>query len=126
MTTAFDGRGIILFAHGSRDRLWHQPIEAVAQKIRALSHNTPVLCAYLEFTDPDLQSAVNQLLMQQVTVITILPMFLGIGKHARDDLPALVNQIQSDHRQAKLELRPAVSNDERFVELLALMALESR
>ena len=29
--------GIVLFAHGSRDPLWHKPIEAVSARIAALA-----------------------------------------------------------------------------------------
>ena len=45
---------IILFAHGSRDPLWHRPIQAVAQRIAKRDAQVLVRCAYLELTAPDL------------------------------------------------------------------------
>ena len=48
---------IILFGHGSRDALWHLPIQAVAERIRITSPNTTVTCAYLELTEPSLPDA---------------------------------------------------------------------
>ena len=86
-TTPIIHRGIVLFAHGSRDPLWHKPIEAVAAHIATLSPHTPVVCAYLELSTPDLETATGTLVQQGVQAITILPMFLGVGKHAREDLP---------------------------------------
>jgi sirohydrochlorin cobaltochelatase len=47
-------QGIVLFAHGSRDPLWHKPMEAVAAHIATASAQTPVEGAYLEISTPDL------------------------------------------------------------------------
>ena len=44
-------KAIVLFAHGSRDPLWHKPMEAVAAQIATQAPDTPVACAYLELVD---------------------------------------------------------------------------
>ena len=88
---------IILFAHGSRDPLWHQPIQAVAQRIQARDAKVLVACAYLELTQPDLPQAAQQLIDQGATELCIVPMFLGVGKHAREDLPVLVEALRRAH-----------------------------
>lgn len=118
-------RGIVLFAHGSRDPLWHKPMEAVAAHIATLSANTPVVCAYLELRAPDLSTAATTLVDAGIQSITIVPMFLGVGKHAREDLPVLVAQLRQQHPTVEFTLQPAVGEDARLVELLARMALDS-
>nr|WP_295771857.1 CbiX/SirB N-terminal domain-containing protein [Rhodoferax sp.] len=123
MTTPDTHRGIILFAHGSRDPLWHKPIEAVAAHIATLAPHTPVVCAYLELNAPDLAAATQTLLDRGVQGITILPMFLGVGKHAREDLPKLVVELQSAHPNVLFTLKPAVGEDARLVRLMAEIAL---
>ena len=87
MTDITFQHAIILFAHGSRDALWRRPIEAVANQIKQLSPDTQVACAYLELTEPDLQTTVAGLVQTGVNAIRIVPMFLGVGRHAREDLP---------------------------------------
>ena len=72
--------GVIFFAHGSRDPLWRQPIEAVAQALKARYPHALCACAYLELTEPDLATAAQGLIAQGCTHITILPMFLGTGR----------------------------------------------
>ena len=52
---------VILFAHGSRDPLWHRPVEAVAARMRALAPHVPVRCAYLELSTPALPDAAAEL-----------------------------------------------------------------
>lgn len=115
---------IILFAHGSRDPLWHKPIEAVAQCMRHMSPQTPVVGAYLELSTPDLPSAAQALLASGIQKVTIVPMFLGVGRHAREDLPVLVEALRQQHPQVVFTLRPAVGEDKRLVELLAQIALD--
>jgi sirohydrochlorin cobaltochelatase len=115
---------VILFAHGSRDPLWHRPVEAVATRMRALAPHVPVRCAYLELSTPALPDAAAELVAAGATAVRIVPMFLGTGRHAREDLPALVAQLRADHPATVFELPGAVGEDTRVIELLASMALE--
>lgn len=117
--------GVILFGHGSRDPLWHKPIEAVAAQIAALSPHTPVACAYLELSTPDLPTAVASLVARQVHSIRILPLFLGVGRHAREDLPVLVAALRTTYPDVAFTLNKAVGEEARLVQLLAQIAVES-
>lgn len=113
----------ILFGHGSRDPLWRVPIDTVAQRMLALAPQCCVRCAFLEITAPDLASTTAELVALGVTHITIVPMFLGVGRHAREDLPVLVRSLQVDYPQVRFYLQPSVGEDARVVELLAQIAM---
>jgi sirohydrochlorin cobaltochelatase len=119
MTSATPSRGIILLAHGSRDPLWRAPIEAVAARIRAGAPGAPVRCAYLELCAPTLPEAAAELAAAGVRAIRVFPLFFGVGKHAREDLPRLVGQIQASHPGIAVELLPTAGE---YPELTALMA----
>lgn len=116
-------RAIVLFAHGSRDPLWHRPIQAVADAIALRAPGTPVACAYLELSTPDLRTACAALIDQGARALTVVPMFLGVGKHAREDLPALMQQIHAQWPEIDFALQAAVGENPRLVELLADIAL---
>jgi sirohydrochlorin cobaltochelatase len=116
-------RAVILFAHGSRDPLWRGPIEAVAALAQRSAPEVPVRCAYLELCTPDLASSVQALLPLGVTSITVVPMFLGMGKHAREDLPQLMAELAQQHPQVRFAVRPAVGEDPEMIALLAQLAL---
>ncbi|WP_395057299.1 sirohydrochlorin chelatase [Polaromonas sp.] len=118
-----DRLGIILFAHGSRDPLWHVPIEAVAQAIRARDSQALVCCAYLELSTPDLAQAAADLIAAGARQLKIFPLFLGVGKHAREDLPRLVAQLRSQHPELVLELMPAAGEHPQLTDLMASIAL---
>lgn len=124
MTTSPPTQGVVLFAHGSRDPLWHKPMEAVATAIALTDPDTPVACAYLELSTPDLFSACERLLALGVRSIAVVPMFLGVGRHAREDLPQLMQELQQKHPAVAFKLRPAVGEDPRLIKLLSQIALE--
>ena len=113
-------QGIILLAHGSRDPLWKLPIEAVAAQIAPLAL---VRCAYLEHTAPDALQVASDLIALGASSIRVFPLFLGIGKHARSDIPALMEQIAAQHPGVHLELLPIAGEQPQVTALLAQLAL---
>ena len=117
-------RGIVLFAHGSRDTRWRAPVEAVAARIGELDPAVAVRCAYLEAATPDLATAVAELADVGVQAIDVLPIFLGVGKHLREDLPRLLESLQQARPQIDFTLRPVVGETAELVELLAKIALQ--
>lgn len=115
---------VVLFAHGSRDPLWHLPIQAVAQRLSANSPHLEVRCAYLELSPPDLPTVCQELAGLGCTHITVLPMFLGVGRHAREDLPVLVARMRETYPAIAFTLQAAVCEDPRLIQLLAQIAAE--
>ena len=115
---------VVLFAHGSRDAGWRAPIEAVAHQIRMLQPDVEVRCAYLEWTEPDLPRVVTELAISGARDIVVLPLFLGVGKHAREDLPLMIDRLRVQHPAVTLHLRPSVGEDHRLIETIARIALD--
>ncbi len=115
--------GFVLFAHGSRDPAWHKPIEAVAQRMRDIDPSVLVACAYLELTTPDLASCVARLHSQGAHAITVWPMFLGSGRHAREDLPRLMDELARQYPDISFALKPAVGEHPDVLEAMARAAL---
>ena len=115
-------RAIVLFAHGSRDPLWHRPIQAVAERISA--QQTKVACAYLELSTPSLLDAVQALVNQGCTHVRVVPMFLGVGKHVREDLPVMLQALRDAHPTVTFDPLPAVGEHTDLLDLMARIALD--
>ena len=115
--------GIILFAHGSRDALWRAPIEAVATTIRERQPGTLVRCAYLELCEPTLPDAARTFVAAGCRHLRIFPLFLGVGKHAREDLPLLVAQIRAGHPDVSIEVMATAGESPALIALMAELAL---
>ena len=117
--------GLILLAHGSRDPLWRQPIEAVQQAVLLAQPDLPCVCAYLDACAPDLETAAQALLAKGVTHIMVLPLFLGTGKHAREDIPRLLEILRAQHPDCQFELETPAGENPRMTALLAELAIEA-
>ena len=123
MTTS--SSAVVLFSHGSRDPLWRAPLEAVATHIQAAQPHRPVACAYLELCEPDLGQVVQTLVDKGAAAITVVPMFLGTGKHAREDLPLLVGELRTQHPGITFHVQQAIGEDTRMTALMAHIACET-
>ncbi len=116
-------QGVILFAHGSRDPKWREPVEAVADTIRLRQRGVAVSSAYLELCEPSLPDAAAKMAADGVCSIRIFPIFFGVGKHAREDLPALVAGLRTSHPDVMFALLPAAGEHPEVIALLAEIAL---
>jgi sirohydrochlorin cobaltochelatase len=117
-------RGIVLFAHGSRDERWRAPVEAVARRVAELDPKVLVACAYLELVAPDLRTAAQTLLAQGARSVRVLPLVPGMGRHAREDLPRLIGGLRIEHPGVEFTLAGPVGEEPEVIELLAQKALQ--
>lgn len=118
-------RGVILFAHGSRDPRWRDPMESVADRMRAQEPETAVMCAFLELATPDIAEAASALISDGAQSLRVVPMFLGMGKHAREDLPELVEALRLAHPNIPVSVARAIGEEVEVTDLLARIALRS-
>ena len=116
---------VVLFAHGSRDARWREPVEAVARRMTARQPDVPVACAYLELVEPDLPTAAGRLIADGARTLRVVPLFLGMGKHVREDLPQLVDALRAAHPDVVFSLAPAVGETTEVIDLLADIALRN-
>ena len=110
--------GIVLFAHGSRDREWAHPFQ---QLVLALSEkvDVPVRLAFLELMRPQLDEAIALLAADGVGSIRVVPVFLGQGGHVKEDLPRLIAAAQKKHAGVSIRLEPAIGEQASVIEAIA-------
>ena len=106
--------GIVLFAHGSRDRDWARPFRQLADTLRK---SGPVELAFLEFMQPSLEEAIASLARDGVQEIRVVPVFLGQGGHLKEDLPKLVAKAQ--RKGLSIRLEPAIGEQPSVIEAIA-------
>ncbi len=125
MTPSIKPLGIVLFAHGSRDPLWSRPIEAIAHAVSEAANTFLVRCAYLEMMTPSLESVIEELVLLGVTHIRIAPMFIGVGKHAREDLPEMTTRLVKHYPDIKLELMPSIGEHPELIAAISNILTKS-
>lgn len=115
--------GLLLFAHGARDPRWAEPFLAIADRIRRADPDRPVELAFLELMEPDLAQAARRLAAAGARRIDIVPLFLGMGGHLRNDLPPLVEAVRASLAEVELRLHPAIGENEAVIAVVASAAL---
>jgi len=112
-------RGIVLFAHGSRDRAWSKPFEALASSIKARAADAEVVIAFLETMEPSLEDAVHVLTRKGVSLIRVVPIFLAAGSHVREDLPKLLARVRASHPGLDIRADPPIGEEPAIIEAIA-------
>lgn len=110
--------GLLFLAHGSKVA---ETNETLKQYIEALSSRTAyayVKGAYLQLMDPDLHSAIEDLVDKGVTTIDIFPFFLFKGNHMLLDIPAEIEAAQNNHPGLRIRLMDSIGFDEGLVDLI--------
>ncbi|MFM0101420.1 CbiX/SirB N-terminal domain-containing protein [Paraburkholderia nemoris] len=113
--------GLVLFAHGARDVRWREPFERLAEKVRAArgSDAGAVLLAFLELMEPDLPTAVGDLVSDGCSVVTVVPVFFGQGGHVRRDLPEVIERCRGAYPSVEIRCAIAVGEDEGVLDAVA-------
>ncbi|CAE6754724.1 hypothetical protein R69746_03120 [Paraburkholderia aspalathi] len=113
--------GLVLFAHGARDVQWREPFERLAEKVRAArgADAGAVLLAFLELMEPDLPTAVGDLVSDGCSVVTVVPVFFGQGGHVRRDLPEVIERCRGVYPAVEIRCAIAVGEDEGVLDAVA-------
>ena len=120
-------QAVILLGHGSRDPLWSQPMQAMAQAITQARPDMPAVCAFLELCEPTAQQAIAQLLAAdaQIEQVVVYPVFLGMGLHLREDLPEIAQSLQQQFPAVAIHFTPALGMDAQLIALVSQSVLQS-
>ena len=108
--------GVVLFAHGSREPEWAQPFERIASQ---LSTSFIVELAYLERMRPTLEEAVSAVVNKGAKRIRIVPLFLGAGGHARNDLPKLAAAARARHAGVEIVVETTIGERQEITDAIA-------
>jgi sirohydrochlorin cobaltochelatase len=110
--------GIVLFAHGSRDRDWTRPFEQLAAKLSRQT-DAAVRLAYLELMQPSLGDVISALVGDGAKSIRVVPVFLGQGGHTKQDLPKLAATARERHPGIEITLEPPIGEQPSVIEAIA-------
>ena len=110
---------IVLFGHGARDERWKEPFIKIKELIQKESPHQRVELAFLELMEPNLETAISQLVDSKIQRIKVVPVFLGQGGHIRKDFPALLEECRRKYPQLDLSTQPAVGEDFGVLQAIA-------
>lgn len=112
------GGGLILFAHGSPDPRWSEPLHGLAGRVRALQPGRVVRIAYLERQTPTLAEVIEEL-APAGGPIDVAPVFWAANGHVQRDLPVLLEEARRRHPGLELRLGNVLSQTPGLLDFLA-------
>ena len=120
------GRAVILLAHGSRDPEWARPLRRLQRRLRSRLPGTPVELAFLELAVPAFDGALARLARRGAARVTVVPLFLGRGRHLRRDVASLLAGAKKRHPGVALEALPALGDAPAVLEAIAAWIADSQ
>lgn len=113
-------KALLLVAHGSRLQSSNDEFDALATRVRATLGDDydQVATAFLELTEPGIDTTLERLVAEGAEYIRVLPCFLLAGTHVRNDLPNLVQAARAQHPEVRIELLSHLAADAGFVDYL--------
>lgn len=116
---------LIAVAHGSRDPRSERTVAAVVDTIRARRPDLDVRAAFLDLTDPSVDTVIDQVAAERVESAVCVPLLLGKAFHARVDLPALLDAARARHPWLRLTQADVLGDDRRVIEALRARIFEA-
>lgn len=89
--------GLLVVDHGSRRDTANATLAVMAERLRELRPGLLVAHAHMELAQPDIATSFATLVAAGATDIRVVPYFLAPGRHASDDIPALVTAAAASH-----------------------------
>ncbi len=90
---------VLLIGHGTRIAAGVAEFRTLADQLQQALPDRVCLAGFLELVAPDLTEALESLRRQGHRRITALPALLMAAGHVKNDIPALLNDFQSEHSE---------------------------
>jgi len=110
---------ILLVAHGARDPRWALPIERIAEAVASRARGSAVRIAYLEFLEPGIPQALDELDRAGVRNVRVVPVFLGAGGHVIHDIAGRIAAARVLRPQMKIALEPPIGSQPQVTAAIA-------
>lgn len=108
-------KAVILIAHGSRLQKTADEMNEMVEKLQRTMPESLIKPAFMELQQPDLKSAMNEVLEEGVKKINVVPLFFFTGRHMRDDIPAQVEACRLEYPDCEIILQPCFGHTEQFI-----------
>ena len=109
---------IILLAHGSRREVAKNVLPQLASMIQEDRSFGKVDSAFLQFTSPSLETALEEHIKEGVKNITVVPVFLFNGIHLKEDIPEILEKKKEKHPDVNILMAQPLGADSRIGDII--------
>jgi len=111
-------KGVLVIAHGSRAKETETALEAVISMVRKKAPEIVIEPAFMEFSERTFERGVAALAEKGVTEIKIVPYFLFLGMHLKEDIPEMATRCAAGFPNIKIVMGKPLGVDERLADIV--------
>jgi sirohydrochlorin ferrochelatase len=111
-------KGILVIAHGSRAKETEDTLDVILSLVKSKIPEIVIESAFMEFSDRTVEKGVAALAAKGVTEIKVVPYFLFMGMHLKQDIPEMVEKCAAEYPGMKILMGKPLGNDPRLAEIL--------
>jgi sirohydrochlorin ferrochelatase len=111
-------KGVLVIAHGSRARESESSLDEVLAMVREKMPGVLIECSFMEFSDRTFAKGVKSLIDKGVDEIRIVPFFLFMGVHMKEDIPALAHECAKEYESVAITMAEPLGADMRLADIL--------
>ena len=111
-------KAVLIIAHGSRAKETETSLEAVIDMVKSKLPNTDIECAFMEFSDRTVDSGIAKLAEKGAKEIKVVPYFLFMGVHMKEDIPEIVAECATKYPHINISIGEHLGVDERLADIL--------
>ncbi|MCL2046068.1 MAG: CbiX/SirB N-terminal domain-containing protein [Oscillospiraceae bacterium] len=111
-------KGVLVIAHGSRATETEAVLDAIVEMVRENLPDRMIECAFMGNSDRTAEKAVAALAENNVSEIKIIPYFLFMGIHLKEDIPEMVAELVKDYPEIEISMTDSLGADRRLAEIV--------
>lgn len=98
-----ENSGVLICGHGSRAKIAEEEFSQLAAGLKQRHPSLKIEYGFLEYSAPNIHTALDRLLAQGVTTIHAVPGMLFAATHAKNDIPSVLTTYQEKHPQLTIK-----------------------
>lgn len=95
--------GVLICGHGSRAKIAEEEFSLLAKELKERHPTLKIDYGFLEYSAPNIHTALDNLIAQGVTTIHAVPGMLFAATHAKNDIPSVLTTYQEKHPQLTIK-----------------------
>ncbi|MCL1929110.1 MAG: CbiX/SirB N-terminal domain-containing protein [Treponema sp.] len=111
-------KGILIIAHGSKEKETETAIEAVVSMVRTRLPEIIIEWAFWGFSERTIERGVAALVARGIREIKIVPYFLAMGIHLKENIPRMADQCAQNFPGIKITMGEPFGVDQRLADIL--------
>lgn len=109
---------VLIIAHGSKVQETDEIMKKYKQALVAKMPETLIEYCYLQLMEPSIENIVETLYKQGVRNIKAFPFFIFNGNHIKEDIPEVLEKIESEYGDLKFTFLNNIGYDEKMLDLI--------